>query len=238
MSTAPLPIVFEEVHVESGGTRILNGVCLQIEAGAPTVLIGPNGSGKTTLLRTAMGLVRPTTGRISWGGDENVSQVRRALVFQRPVMLRRSVTDNLRYCLAAAGVPRARRAARTQELLRMMGLLELADRPAPRLSGGERQRLAMARALARDPQVLFLDEPTASLDPAATLSIEELVRNVSASGVKVVMTTHDLGEAARLAGDVVLLHRGRVIECGPVRQLFHEPVTEEARRFIAGQLLV
>jgi tungstate transport system ATP-binding protein len=96
----------------------------------------------------------------------------------------------------------------------------------------------MARALARDPQVLFLDEPTASLDPAATLAIEELVRNVSASGVKVVMTTHDLGEAARLAGDVVLLHRGRVIEHGPVRQLLEDPVTVEARRFIAGQLLV
>lgn len=238
MPASPLPIVFGDVHVESGGTRILHGISLQIAAGAPTVLIGPNGSGKTTLLRTAMELVRPTSGRISWGGGLDGSGVRRALVFQRPVMLRRSVADNLRYSLAAAGVPRARRAARTQELLRMMGLQELADRPAPRLSGGERQRLAMARALARDPQVLFLDEPTASLDPAATLSIEELVRNVSASGVKVVMTTHDLGEAARLAGDVVLLHRGRVVESGPVHQLFHEPLTDEARRFIAGQLLV
>lgn len=238
MSTASLPIIFDDVHVESGGTHILHGVSLQISAGSPTVLIGPNGSGKTTLLRTAMGLVRPTSGRISWGGGQDGSDVRRALVFQRPVMLRRSVADNLRYSLAAAGVPRVRRAVRTQELLRMMGLQELADRPAPRLSGGERQRLALARALARDPEVLFLDEPTASLDPAATLSIEELVRNVSASGVKVVMTTHDLGEAARLAGDVVLLHRGRVVECGPVQQLFHEPVTDEARRFIAGQLLV
>ncbi|HWL61712.1 MAG TPA: ATP-binding cassette domain-containing protein [Steroidobacteraceae bacterium] len=238
MRTIPLPIVFDGVRVESGGTRILDGVSLRIDAGAPTVLIGPNGSGKTTLLRTAMGLLEPTSGRISWGGAREVSQVRRALVFQRPVMLRRSVADNLRYSLAAAGVPRARHAARTSELLRMMGLLELADRPAPRLSGGERQRLAMARALARDPEVLFLDEPTASLDPAATQSIEELVRNVSASGVKVVMTTHDLGEAARLAGAVVLLHRGRVVESGPVQQLFHEPVTDEARRFIAGQLLV
>lgn len=238
MATGPLPITFDDVHVESGGTRILQGVTLRIAAGAPTVLIGPNGSGKTTLLRTAMGLVRPISGRISWGAIQDASGVRRALVFQRPVMLRRSVADNLRYSLAVAGVARSRRAARMQELLRMMGLQELADRPAPRLSGGERQRLAMARALARDPEVLLLDEPTASLDPAATLSIEELVRNVSASGVKVVMTTHDLGEAARLAGDVVLLHRGRVIESGPVQQLFHEPVTEEARRFIAGQLLV
>jgi tungstate transport system ATP-binding protein len=238
MDAPSLPIVFEDVQVEAGGTSILRGVSLQVAAGAPTVLIGPNGSGKTTLLRTAMGLVRPTAGRIRWGVAADASAVRRALVFQRPVMLRRSVMENLRYSLAAAGVPRARQAARAHELLRMMGLLALAERPAPRLSGGERQRLALARALARDPQVLFLDEPTASLDPAATLAIEELVRNVSASGVKVLMTTHDLGEAARLAGDVVLLHHGRVAEHGPVRQLFENPVTEEARRFIAGQLLV
>ena len=154
------------------------------------------------------------------------------------VMLRRSVADNLRYALAVAGVPRAHRAARLRALLQKVGLEHLAERPAPRLSGGERQRLALARALARDPAVLFLDEPTASLDPAATLTIEELVRTVSASGVKVVMTTHDLGEAARLAGEVVLLHRGVVVESGPAEQLLGNPLTEESRRFITGQLLV
>lgn len=222
----------------AGDTRILQDITLRFEAGPPTVLIGPNGSGKTTLLRTAMGLIRPASGRITWGGSDDVTVARRALVFQRPVMLRRSVADNVRYALAAACVPRARRAARTLELLRQVGLESLADRPAPRLSGGERQRLALARALARDPAVLFLDEPTASLDPAATLSIEELVRNVSASGVKVVMTTHDLGEASRLAGDVVLLHRGRIIESGVAAAFFDRPSSEEARRFLAGQLLI
>jgi tungstate transport system ATP-binding protein len=238
MSTAQLPIVFDAVHVASGTTEILRGISLQLGAGAPTVLIGPNGSGKTTFLRAAMGLVRPCSGRVSWAGSDDPSVAQRALVFQRPVMLRRSVADNLRYALAAAGVPRTQRGVRTHQLLAQVGLQDLADRPAPRLSGGERQRLALARALARDPAVLFLDEPTASLDPAATLAIEELVRKVSASGVKVVMTTHDLGEAARLAGDVVLLHRGLVVESGPVRQLFENPLTEEARRFVAGQLLV
>jgi tungstate transport system ATP-binding protein len=148
------------------------------------------------------------------------------------------VADNLHYALAVAGVARARRAARIDELLAQVGLTGIADRPAPRLSGGERQRLALARALAREPAVLFLDEPTASLDPAATMAIEELVRKVSASGVKVVMTTHDLGEAARLAGDVVLLHRGRVVENGPAPQVLGHPATEEARRFMAGQLLI
>jgi tungstate transport system ATP-binding protein len=202
------------------------------------VLIGPNGSGKTTLLRVAMGLVRPYSGRVSWGGTESTPPTRRALVFQRPVMLRRSVAGNLRYALATAGVPRARWSQRIGELLSLVGLQGLEDRPAPRLSGGERQRLALARALARDPAVLFLDEPTASLDPAATHAIEELVRTVSRQGVKVVMTTHDLGEAERLAGEVVLLHRGAVIENGPASTLLSNPVTEEARRFIAGQLLV
>jgi tungstate transport system ATP-binding protein len=238
MSIAPLPIVFDAVHVTAGDTAILRDISLQFAAGAPTVLVGPNGSGKTTLLRTAMGLVSPSAGRISWGGSGEVPAARQALVFQRPVMLRRSVADNVRYALATAGVPRATRAVRTQEILQMVGLQELADRPAPRLSGGERQRLALARALARDPAVLFLDEPTASLDPAATLWIEELVRQIAAAGVKVVMTTHDLGEAARLAGEMVVLHRGRVVESGPARQLLENPATGEARRFFAGQLLV
>jgi tungstate transport system ATP-binding protein len=182
--------------------------------------------------------VQPVAGTISWGGRRNTAPTRRALVFQRPVMLRRSVADNLHFALASAGVPHAGRSARVTELLALVGLQELAERPAPRLSGGERQRLALARALARDPAVLFLDEPTASLDPAATLAIEELVKAISARGVKVVMATHDLGEAARLAGDLVLLHRGAIVESGSVQQLFEQPTTELARRFVAGQLLI
>jgi len=236
--SSELPIVFDNVQVSAGNTPILRGISLQITAGAPTVFIGPNGSGKTTLLRAAMGLVRPVSGSITHAGRVGASPARRALVFQRPVMLRRSVAANVHYALATAGVPRAMRSARVAELLTLVGLQELAERPAPRLSGGERQRLALARALARDPAVLFLDEPTASLDPAATLAIEELVKTVSLRGVKVVMTTHDLGEAARLAGEVVLLHRGEVVESGPSKQVLHNPASETARRFIAGQLLL
>ena len=236
--TTELPIALAGVDITMNATPILRGVTLRIGPGSPTVLIGPNGSGKTTLLRVAMGLIRPSAGAITWGGRADVPPARRALVFQRPVMLRRSVADNLLYALATAGVPRAHRAARVEELLTLVGLAGLGDRPAPRLSGGERQRLALARALARDPVVLFLDEPTASLDPAATHAIEELVRTVSARGVKVVMTTHDLGEAERLAGEVVLLHRGGVVESGSAQKILKNPDTEEAKRFIAGQLLV
>ena len=129
-------------------------------------------------------------------------------------------------------------AARVRELLALVGLTNLGDRPARKLSGGEQQRLALARALAKDPQVLFLDEPTASLDPAATKSVEDLIRDIAARGIKVVMSTHDLGEARRLAGDVVLMHRGRIVEASDATTFFNNPKTEEAHRFVAGELLV
>jgi tungstate transport system ATP-binding protein len=233
-----LPITLSEVRILAGEVAILDDISLTLASGAPTVLIGPNGSGKTTLLRAAMGLIRVTRGRITWGGREAAPPDRRAILFQRPVMLRRSAAGNIRYALAAAGVARARRGDRTAELLALVGLNGLARRPARRLSGGEQQRLALARALAREPEVLFLDEPTASLDPAATKAIEDIVRAVSARGVKVVMATHDLGEARRLAGDVVLLHRGRLIETAAAAEFFAGPRTEEARKFVAGELLV
>lgn len=236
-AVSDLPITFADVHIRAGATKILDGVSLTITAGGPTVLIGPNGSGKTTVLRTAMGLIEPTAGEITWGVHRRPPQGRRAIVFQRPVMLRRSCEANIRYALASAGVPRVSRDQRTAELLRLTGLEGLAGRPARRLSGGEQHRVALARALARDPTVLFLDEPTASLDPAATQEIEDIIRTVSARGVKVVMATHDLGEARRLGGDIILLHRGRVLERGAAQAFFARPVTDAARRFVAGELL-
>ena len=233
-----LPLMLVNARIVAGATAILDDVTLTIADGSPTVLIGPNGSGKTTLLRAAMGLIPLTGGRITWGGREAAAPMRRAIMFQRPAMLRRSAAGNVRYALAAADVPRVKRQHRAGELLTLVGLDGLGHRPARRLSGGEQQRLALARALARDPAVLFLDEPTASLDPHATKAIEDIIRAVSARGVKVVMSTHDLGQAKRLAGEIVLLHRGRVIETAPVEEFFARPRTQEARKFIAGELLV
>jgi tungstate transport system ATP-binding protein len=237
-TSSDLPIELSEVDIDTGGVKILRQLSLMIEAGAPTVFVGPNGSGKTTLLRAAMGLIAPSSGRVIWGGQPQSPPLRRAIVFQRPVMLRRSAFGNLHFALASAGVPRSARQRRANELLSLVDLEGLGDRPARRLSGGEQQRLALARALAREPRVLFLDEPTASLDPAATKAIEELVRSVSASGVKVVMATHDLGEARRLAGDIVLLHRGTIVERAVADQFFHSPATKEAQAFLAGELLL
>jgi tungstate transport system ATP-binding protein len=233
-----LPVRLVEVRILAGEVAILDRITLTLDAGMPTVLVGPNGAGKTTLLRVAMGLIRPTSGLITWGGREVIPPTRRAIMFQRPAMLRRSTAGNIRYALAAAGVPRAKREARIAELIADVGLTGLEHRPARRLSGGEQQRLALARALARDPDLLFLDEPAASLDPAATLAIEDIVRTVTARGVKVVLSTHDLGQAKRIGGEVVLLHRGRLIESGPAAEFFAAPRTEQARKFIAGELLV
>jgi tungstate transport system ATP-binding protein len=171
-----------------------------------------------------MGLLAPTAGSVT-RTDE-----RRAIVFQRPTMLRRSAAANIRYASAGGD--------RTRELLALVGLEHAAERPARRLSAGEQQRLALARALARDPTILFLDEPTASLDPGSTKAVEDVIRTVSERGIKIVMSTHDLGEARRLAGEVVLLHRGRLVETGAASKFFDAPRTEEARRFIAGELLV
>ena len=236
--SSELPIALDTVSFLARGNPILADVSLAVASGGPTVLIGPNGAGKTTLLRLLMGLIRPSRGRVSWGGRDGISPSRCAIVFQRPAMLRRSTAGNIRYALAAAGVPRAARAARCAELLALVGLSSLAGQPARKLSGGEQQRLALARALAKDPAVLFLDEPTASLDPAATKAIEDLVRDITARGIKVVMSTHDLGEARRLADEIVLLHRGRVVETGKAEAFFTAPRTGEAKKFVAGELLI
>jgi tungstate transport system ATP-binding protein len=233
-----LPIVLQEIRYVVSGVTVLDGVSLDFSPGAPTALIGPNGSGKTTLIRVAMGLIEPSAGRVTWGGVANAPPRRRAIVFQRPVMLRRSVAANIEYALSSAGADRAGWRARTDELLALVGLSGLGDRAARRLSGGEQQRLALARALARDPEVLFLDEPTASLDPAATKAVEDVIRAVVARGIKVVFSTHDLGEARRIAGEVVLLHRGRIVEMTPASEFFTAPKTEAARRFVAGELLI
>jgi tungstate transport system ATP-binding protein len=233
--TSTLPIILEAVAFAAGETCILRDVTLELESGPPTVLIGPNGSGKTTLIKLAMGLIPPTAGSIRHAQPDREAR-RQAIVFQKPVMLRRSAASNVAYALNAAG--RAADAGTVTRLLDRVGLAALAERPARRLSGGEQQRLALARALARDPEVLFLDEPTASLDPAATKAVEDIIAGAAAGRVKIVMSTHDLGQARRLAGDIVFLAKGRLIEHAPAERFFAAPSTPEARSFVAGELVI
>lgn len=233
-----LPIRFEQATVRAGTVTILDCVTLSILPGAPTLLIGPNGSGKSTLIRLGMGLIGAASGYVSWGGRAGVQSKRCAMMFQRPVMLRRTAADNLAYALSSRNIPRGEQAGRIAALLEQVGLFHLKDRPARRLSGGEQQRLALARALACEPEVLFLDEPTASLDPASTKAVEDIVRATATSGVKIVMASHDLGQARRLAGDVVFLVRGRVAEHAAAAQFFSAPTTPEGHAFLRGDLVI
>ena len=220
-----------------GGRRVLDGVDLSLGPAGITVIMGPNGAGKSQLLRVLHGLVAPDEGEVHWGGRALDDAARRAqaLVFQAPVLLRRSVAGNVDFALAARG---RRDPARRAALLDRVGLAGRDRHPARRLSGGEKQRLSLARALATDPAVLLLDEPTASLDPASTAAIETVVREVAAAGTRVIFVTHDAHQARRLADDVVILTAGRVAETGPAAEVFAAPRTEAARAYLDGRLHV
>lgn len=233
-----LPLRLERVGYAVGGKTLIEEVGLDIAAGPRSVLLGPNGAGKSLILRLCHGLIRPTSGHIAWlGPDGSRPRLYQAMVFQRPVMLRRSAAANIDYALSLRRLAPAERRHRTAEALAATGLAHLANTSARVLSIGEQQRLALARAWALRPQVLFLDEPTASLDPAATRAVEEIVLRIHASGTKIVMTTHDLGQARRLADEVVFLHRGRLIERAPAAEFFGAPRTTEAQAFVEGELL-
>ena len=231
-----LPIVVSGADVVAGDTRVLDGIDLRIEAHRRTFILGPNGSGKSTLLRLMHGLVVPTRGSITWGGA-TTRPARQAMVFQRPVLLRRSAAANLRHALALAGVRGGEARQRVAEALSSVGLDAIADRPARVLSGGEQQRLALARAWALAPEVLFLDEPTASLDPTAARAVEAIVRDIGARGTTIVMTTHQLAQARRLADDVVVLSAGRLAEHTHAVEFFRQPTSEEGRLFLEGERL-
>lgn len=232
-----LPLCAEGLCFSAGDMEILSDISLKITAGAPTLLIGANGAGKSVLLRLLHGLLKPSAGRVFWAMPTDQAVRRQAMVFQRPVLLRRSVLANTLYPMALAGVAPEERNARAEEALTLVGLADRADDPARKLSVGQQQRLALARAAALLPELLFLDEPSASLDPAATRAVEEIVLKLAARGTKIVMTTHDLGQARRLAGDVVFLHRGSVLEQAPAEAFFQQPASATARAFLRGELV-
>ncbi len=211
---------------------IVGPLSFDLEAGDSTIVLGANGAGKSLLLRLMHGLIQPTGGAVRWSAAH--AERHQAMVFQKPVMLRRSALDNVLYALELAGAPQAR--SQSLAALDEVGLRALAHRPARVLSGGEQQRLALARAWALHPEVLFLDEPTASLDPSATREIEAIINAFDASGTKIIMATHNLGQARRLGDEVIYLHQGRVLERAPVDRFFSQPAAPEAAAFIKGQL--
>ncbi len=236
---ALLPLRFEGIGFEQGGETLLEDINFSIEAGAISVILGPNGAGKTLLLRIANGLLAPTSGRVRWATTVATARAASALVFQRPVLLRRSARANVDFPSRVRGIGRRERERRTARALAGTQLTELAARPARRLSVGEQQRLALARAWALEPRLLFLDEPAAALDPAAGRLLENAIETLrDEGGVKIVMTTHDLAQARRLAGEVLFLHRGRLLEQSAATEFFARPQSAVAREFLKGVALI
>lgn len=232
-----LPLRLQDVVFAVGERRIIDGLTLEIHAGPRCMIVGPNGAGKSVLLRLCHGLLRPTSGTIRWHAPEVDGAPRRqAMVFQRPVMLRRSAIANVVYALKVGRVPPELRTELAREALRKVGLEALATSPARALSGGEQQRLALARVWALKPEVLFLDEPTANLDPGATHEIEKVIDAMHAVGTKIVMVTHNLGQARRLGDEILFLHQGRLVEHSPVTSFFRRPQSAEAAQFLEGEL--
>ena len=232
-----LPLRIDAAEVRRRGVRLIGPIDLTLGKADVTMVLGPNGSGKTSLLRLMHALERAAEGRVDWSVPEADARARRAFVFQTPTMMRRNVTDSIAYALTVSGAKRSEARERAREMARKVGLAHALDRSARVLSGGEKQKLAVARALIRQPEVLFLDEPCANLDGRATREIEAILTDAKARNTRIVMSTHDLGQAKRLADEVVFMLKGCVHETGPADRFFSTPETPEARAFLNGQIV-
>lgn len=238
------PVVGKDISV-SRGNRVLLSIANLSFGGADstancTVIVGPNGAGKSVLVRVLCDLLKPDTGSVSWAGHKPglLHRHRVGLMLQKPVLLRRSAQSNLIYALRQTGLDRSRCERESLAALEQAGLVELAKVPAHRLSGGEQQRLALVRALLLKPEILFLDEATAHVDPSSTLVIEQRLREAIKAGLCVVMVSHDQGQARRMADDILLMHKGQIIEHAPRQQFFEQPRDILTQHWIAGELLV
>ena len=231
------PLIAENLVVEFKGQRILGPIGLNLSKGDIAVILGPNGSGKTTLLKSLHGIIKIKHGAISWSCPKSESMAKQMFVFQSPVMLRRSVFENLTYPLTLCKTPKAEINRLADEWLSRISLKEVIHVAATRLSGGEKQKLALARALITKPEMLFLDEPTASLDGKTTLEIEKLLQNSAENGTTIMMSTHDIGQAKRLAKNILFLNKGKLESTQPAQIFFREPISNNARKFIAGEIV-
>ena len=239
MVSALLPVTLDAVELRRGGRVILGPLSLSIAGAGITVVMGPNGSGKTSLLRAMHGLERVTRGRITWAeGDQRRVRAAQAFVFQSPVIMRRSVLDSIAFPLRLDGVGRKPARARAAAAGGDFGLAAHLDQPAESLSGGERQKMALARALIREPALLFLDEPCANLDPRAVAEFESYLRRACGRGLRIVMSTHDVGQARRLADEVVFLRDGQMLDFLPAPAFFSGGASAAAQAHLRGDLLL
>ncbi|WP_299841961.1 ATP-binding cassette domain-containing protein [uncultured Roseovarius sp.] len=231
------PLDVTAAQVRRRGKVLVGPVDLTLKAGGVTIVIGPNGSGKTSLLKMLHGIVRLNKGSVKWACGTEEAQKRQAFVFQTPVMLRRTVLENLIYPLRLLHVPKTQARVQAAEWANRIGLGDAITRQATVLSGGERQKLALARALIRKPDLLFLDEPCASLDGRAMREIEAILHGAAANGTRIIMSTHDMGQAKRLASEVIFILHGKVHEFGSAGGFFDLPETPQARAFLNGDIV-
>jgi tungstate transport system ATP-binding protein len=236
-SPSILPLQVENLCFDAGGNRLLDGVSFAVAKGGVTAIIGPNGAGKSLILRLCHGLLQPSIGSIRWAAESGKlnGRKRHAMVFQHPVMLRRSARANITHAFRASGLKASH--GRVDAALARFGLDGLAERPARLLSGGEQQRLAIARAWALEPELMFLDEPSSQLDPGATRQIETIISGLARDGMTIVMTTHDLGQARRLSQRVIFMLQGRVVEDAASEDFFAHPETANGAAYLAGDLV-
>lgn len=238
---ALLPMTAKNLCVTRGGRAILNNAEFELsDAPVTTVVLGPNGAGKSLLIRILAGLVGADSGQLTWGGlaPDRARMARIGFVFQRPIHLRRSAIANILFALSVTGTGKDHQLARAHSALSGAGLEHLAQVPARVLSGGEQQRLAIARAFACQPELLILDEPTSSLDPASTAHIEDMLRAIRAAGTPVLMVTHDIAQARRLGDEIVFMHRGCILERASASRFFNQPQTKQAAAFIKGEIVL
>ena len=237
MVKGPLSVSLDSVVVRRDGKLVLGPLDLDMETRGITVVLGPNGAGKTTFLKVLHGVERISDGAMHWSVANVQAREEQAYVFQSPIVLRRSVAQNLAYPLKLIGTVKSEISMRVSLWARKIGLEDALDFPATRLSGGEKQKLAIGRALIRMPKVLFLDEPCANLDGRSIREIEELLHEATLAGTSIIMTTHNLGQAKRLADSVLFLLGGRLHEQSPASVFFNIPSTSEAQSFLNGDII-
>jgi len=237
MVTPILPLTLTDALVRRRGKTLVGPINHEITPTGFTIVVGPNGSGKTSLLRLMHGLERLSAGSSEWGQPDTEACKRQAYVFQRPIMMRRSVRDNLTFPLTTHGTKKSDARVVADEWLDRINLSDARDRQATLLSGGEKQKLALARALIRQPDVLFLDEPCANLDGRATREIEEILNHAHDTGIRIIMATHDMGQARRLATEVLFIFKGLIHEAASAGEFFDAPQTAEANAFLNGDIV-
>ena len=231
-----LPIRFHNVSLKLDNNFFFKKLSFEINTKGISVFIGANGAGKTSCIKLLTGLIKPDSGEVLFSTNKKILNLI-GYVPQKIILLRRSVEKNLLHTLSISNYPTNKKKQRIKEILKFAKFEHLAKQSARNLSIGQQQLISIMRALAIKPSFLFLDEPCANLDPKTTQIIENLIKVVSKSGVKIIIVTHDLFQAKRLANDVLFFHNGEIIEQGKTNIFFRRPKSKEAKDFQKGLLL-